>query len=742
MYGTSSHSVSTPMNGMGGELVDGSGTINPAALNTAGGKPLSMDFLPVPPSRTHTGYDPSMLTDVRLLASLPPPPVSAPGAGPRGVKRSRSPDLYVEAPVEHDDDEQNRRKRGRPPKISRPNTTTNPLVASQQTAQTHTPRIPSQTLPPRNDFSPRQASPPSKAPAKALIKALPTVRDHTTDQLGEEGDEYIPKEFDEAGEKKVDALGYPQDGRVYKCRTFRVPKRGEKLFMLATECARVLGYRDSYLLFNKNRSLFKIIATQVEKEDLIQQEVLPYSYRSRQIAIVTAKSMFRQFGSRVIENGRRVRDDYWESKARKQGFTEDDLAGEKRPGAAKARDAAAAEAANNTGLLPALNHGDVVYSTTVETVQQALPPGLAGAPTTSSLAPLPMIHLAPTTDDPRLREYSSVPRPRQDPAGQPYQDRTQPSTTAEILNQASHTADFNKILNTQRAFRFKGLDDFYAKQRDIPVSAPPPQSVDSNPTASQPLHSPQLAPAPGMINATQPQTVISQQSSTMMTAPGSYPQQSHQQPPIAQSPIRLPQNIRADLLHQRTSNPSLPSTTQTPQFSFSQSQQLWGQPPPQPQPSALSTAPHMGIPQYPSSMHHPPQQTPSPLPHHSQQQQQQPPPLSPSPHNQTRQPQSISQSLQIHPQAPQQSTMTSLGYQGGTASPYPNMAGARPMYPSTQGSSQAYLAAPNQQPGITMSMGAGTGLPGWPSQAGGPMQQPGQPQQGQSGSPLGGWSSY
>jgi hypothetical protein len=35
MYGTSSHSVSTPMNGMGGELVDGSGTINPAALNTA-----------------------------------------------------------------------------------------------------------------------------------------------------------------------------------------------------------------------------------------------------------------------------------------------------------------------------------------------------------------------------------------------------------------------------------------------------------------------------------------------------------------------------------------------------------------------------------------------------------------------------------------------------------------------------------------------------------------------------------
>jgi hypothetical protein len=127
------------------------------------------------------------------------------------------------------------------------------------------------------------------------------------------------------------------------------------------QCARVLGYRDSYLLFNKNRSLYKIIATQAEKDDLIHQEILPYSYRSRQIAIVTAKSMFRQFGSRVIVNGRRVRDDYWEGKARKQGFTEEDLAGEKRPGAAKARDAAAAEAAG-AGSLPLGHHGDIIYS--------------------------------------------------------------------------------------------------------------------------------------------------------------------------------------------------------------------------------------------------------------------------------------------------------------------------------------------------------------------------------------------
>lgn len=101
------------------------------------------------------------------------------------------------------------------------------------------------------------------------------MRDHTTDQLNEERDEYIAKEFDDAGEKKVDANGYLQGDREYRCRTFTVPLRGKKLFMLATECARVLSYRDSYLLFNKNRSLHKIIATQIEKDDLIQQDILP-----------------------------------------------------------------------------------------------------------------------------------------------------------------------------------------------------------------------------------------------------------------------------------------------------------------------------------------------------------------------------------------------------------------------------------------------------------------------------------
>jgi hypothetical protein len=165
----------------------------------------------------------------------------------------------------------------------------------------------------QNQAVPPTAVPSGAAPSKSTLTALPTVRDHTTDQLNETNDEYIPREIDESGEKKVMTNGQLLGNRTYKCRTFLVPHRGDKLFMLATECARVLGYRDSYLLFNKNRSLYKIVANQMEKDNLVQEKIIPFSHRSRQLAIVTARSMFRQFGSRVIEGGRRVDDDYWTS---------------------------------------------------------------------------------------------------------------------------------------------------------------------------------------------------------------------------------------------------------------------------------------------------------------------------------------------------------------------------------------------------------------------------------------------
>lgn len=618
-------------------------------------------------------------------------------------------------------EDQVRRKRGRPPKTSRAGSNDQPAAGTP----VQTPQMQARSLPNASAGSPPLASPPDKTtPTKTLVKALPTVRDHTSDQLNDEGDEYIPKEFDEAGETKVDAMGYPQGGREYKCRTFRVPLRGTKLFMLATECARVLNYRDSYLLFNKNRSLHKIIASQIEKDDLIQQDILPYSYRSRQIAIVSARSMFRQFGSRVIMNGRRVRDDYWESKARKQGFTEEDLAGEKRPGAAKVRDGAAADN-ERQNLLPTLPHNDVIFSNAIE----SLPPGLSLDVTdSSSLTQLPMIHMA-TTDDPRLREYNSLSRARQELTGQPYSDITKNSSGAEVLHQAQTAADFNRALGSQRSLRHKGLDEFYTKPREVPETEPQSSTaLDSGLSVSQPIQATQMPPV-GMANPAHAQHVMSHQP--MMPGQG-FPQQPHQQS-IGQSPVRgMPAGMPPSLMHQR-SNPSMSTGVAQPHYGYPQQQQhMWGGPPPQPQPSPMSAAGQQGVgmPQYAQMAN--PQQGPSPMGHQQPQQ---------SPRNQHRPsiPHMPQHFAQLQQQQAQQQAMGSMGFPGGSPAGYPGM--ARAMYASNQGpSGQAFMSGNPQQAGMNMAM-TGNGMPGWPAGAGAPMQ-PGQPQPGQSGSPLGGWSGY
>ncbi|KAJ5279807.1 hypothetical protein N7478_005179 [Penicillium angulare] len=688
------------MNGLAGEVIDGSGTIDPANLSN------SVSALPVP---------------------------SHAEATPRGIKRTRTPDRSGNGHTagDQDDEDQGRRKRGRPPKIPRASSNDHPAAGTP----IQTPQMQARPLPQNSAGSPPLASPPDKTtPTKSMVKALPTVRDHTSDQLNDEGDEYIPKEFDDAGETKVDAMGYLQGSREYKCRTFRVPHRGTKLFMLATECARVLNYRDSYLLFNKNRSLHKIIASQVEKDDLIQQDILPYSYRSRQIAIVSARSMFRQFGSRVIVNGRRVRDDYWESKARKQGFTEEDLAGEKRPGAAKIRDGSAAETTTSS-LLPALPHNDVIFSNTIESLPAGLSLDVSGSP---SLTQHPMLHMA-TTDDPRLRDYNTMPRVRQELTGQTYQDRSQPSSGSEILNQASHAAEFNKILGSQRSYRKKGLDDFYSKPREAPESeAQSTIALDSGLSVSQPIQPAQIQPV-GIANPPHAQHVIPHQAA-MMQGQQALPQQTHQQS-LAQPNVRAMPGYRPDLMHQR-SNPSMSAGVGQPAYGYpaqqQPQQQMWGQPPPQPQPSQMSpSGPQgVGIPQYQQQMAAPPQQTQSPL-HHAQQPQQ-------SPRNQHRPqvPQMAQQfhQMQQHPQA-QQQAMGGMAFPGGNPAAYQN-AMARSMYPSAQAGpgGQAFMAGNPQQASMAMGMGAGA-MQGWPTGPGGPMQ-PGQPQPGQSGSPLGGWSGY
>ncbi|KIX04628.1 uncharacterized protein Z518_05498 [Rhinocladiella mackenziei CBS 650.93] len=585
------------LNGVG-DMSDGSGTINPAALNASGG----------------------------LIQS-------STDSAPRGIKRSRSPEQYGEYPQGDDDGP---RKRGRPSKTPRTsgdftsNLDSLPTPSSQTSPDlTQTPK-PQGGGPQHPASTPVQASPPRTIP-KSTIKALPTVRDHTSDVLQPEGDEYMPREYDDAGEKKVDQLGYLKGGREYKIRTFTLPGRGQKLFMLATECARQLQYRDSYLLFNKNRSLYKIIASVKEKEELVNHEILPYSYRSRQIAVVTARSMFRQFGSRVIKDGRRVRDDYWEAKAIKQGFTEQDAAGEKRPGAARAREAAAQDQMSARTNMTA-SYGDVVYSNGPAYGAVQPPPLHSGI--ASTMAQLSSFDPAYDT------RYKDIARPRHDITGPPYQDITRSSTDTELASQAGHAAEFSKNINQQNRYRRSLVEEYWRRPHEPPVSTPPAEAEAT--TTSHPFSSPRFNTTDMPTSQAGAMSHQSQPSQSSMNPP-SFPHQ----PPSIQSPVRQPslqQPFPRDSSqfppqppqYQRSSsNLSLSqSVSQSGQVPFSggafsphgvnqQSQQQppppqpqqtqqpsWGAPPPQPH---QSPALHrMSTPQFSPSLAQ--GQIPSPLP--------------------------------------------------------------------------------------------------------------------------------
>ncbi|KAJ5047240.1 uncharacterized protein L3040_003079 [Drepanopeziza brunnea f. sp. 'multigermtubi'] len=131
---------------------------------------------------------------------------------------------------------------------------------------------------------------------------------------------------DAEGEAKVDKMGNLQGGREYRCRTFTILGRGQRLYMLSTEPARCVGFRDSYLFFTKHKRLYKIIINEDEKRDLIDRELIPHSYKGRAIGIVTARSVFREFGAQIVVGGKRITDDYEVTKRKAEGAIEGELA--------------------------------------------------------------------------------------------------------------------------------------------------------------------------------------------------------------------------------------------------------------------------------------------------------------------------------------------------------------------------------------------------------------------------------
>lgn len=142
-------------------------------------------------------------------------------------------------------------------------------------------------------------------------KSRPAPRGHTTTKVGLRRYEYEEAKLDEAGEQKIAMWGELRGNRAFKCQSFELPDRGSVRFMLALECLFILGYEHTNDLFEENKSLLRITATYGEKEHMVDLDIIPDAFISAEVILVTARSMFRQFGSRLVVNGQVGRDDYW-----------------------------------------------------------------------------------------------------------------------------------------------------------------------------------------------------------------------------------------------------------------------------------------------------------------------------------------------------------------------------------------------------------------------------------------------
>ena len=155
------------------------------------------------------------------------------------------------------------------------------------------------------------------------ITQLPVDKDGNVMQVI---DDEVSVPGDPEGDTKVNKDGHLQDGREYRVRTFTLLNRGERLYMLSTEPARCIGFRDSYLFFQKHKLLYKIIIDDDAKRDLIERDVIPHSYKGRAIGVVTARSVFREFGAKIVVGGRKIIDDYNTKEARERGDVEGEIA--------------------------------------------------------------------------------------------------------------------------------------------------------------------------------------------------------------------------------------------------------------------------------------------------------------------------------------------------------------------------------------------------------------------------------
>ncbi|KAI9201996.1 chromatin remodelling complex Rsc7/Swp82 subunit-domain-containing protein [Polychytrium aggregatum] len=119
------------------------------------------------------------------------------------------------------------------------------------------------------------------------------------------------EELDPRGEKKVDVDGNLKGARKYKVKTFVLPRHPSRLYMLSMDVSKALGFRDSYIFFLRNPNFVRFNADEQDRQKLSDTNMLPSQLKGREVALVTARSIFRTFGYKIVKGGRPIRDDYF-----------------------------------------------------------------------------------------------------------------------------------------------------------------------------------------------------------------------------------------------------------------------------------------------------------------------------------------------------------------------------------------------------------------------------------------------
>ena len=115
------------------------------------------------------------------------------------------------------------------------------------------------------------------------------------------------------GDLKINKFGDLLINKKFKMKTFTLPNDNSNIkYSISTDVARLVGYRDSYFLFQKHTNLFRFTIDDETKLTLINDDYLPNSFKTRPAYLITARSAFKEFGHRLIINGKPGIDDYYD----------------------------------------------------------------------------------------------------------------------------------------------------------------------------------------------------------------------------------------------------------------------------------------------------------------------------------------------------------------------------------------------------------------------------------------------